>query len=77
MGSEMCIRDSNMTEGSLYIGETGDWAQRFKTHLKKTMMHSACVNPDVRCTGCTEHKKYMAQNTVQPFAWIMVGDLRE
>ena len=71
-GASVVYARFNLSEGSLYIGETEKWTERQKQHYKATWKHSTCMKQGMKCTGCAEHKKYLGHRVVRPAQWIML-----
>ena len=61
----------NLRTNDLYIGETGNWTERFKQHF--TAMHKHANGAINGCARCREHKKYKKHvRYIAPHEWMMV-----
>ena len=60
----------NLKTRDMYVGETGNWEQRFEQHFMRTRSHArGASNP---CTGCAEHTRYKKHRAAAPTQWIML-----
>ena len=61
----------NLRTNDLYIGETGNWTERFKQHF--TAMHKHSQGAINGCKRCREHGKYKKHvRYVAPHEWMMI-----
>ena len=58
----------NLHTKDFYIGETGNFLQRTKTHLAQTIRHEK--QADNPCPGCKAHCLYRKHRVVSPPLWI-------
>ena len=47
----------NLDNNAKYIGRTGDWHTRMKTHYKATCKHRTDAPQAVKCKSCRDHHK--------------------
>ena len=69
-GSVVVYMRVALQTGAFYVGETGAWEQRVKTHYMESFRHSdRCTN---RCRGCREHRKYTLHRAAAPHLWVTI-----
>ena len=62
----------SLDSNDMYIGETGNFAERTVGHYMKCLKHAndCRVNP---CSACDEHAKYMKHRSAKPHRWMTVA----
>ena len=58
----------NLTNNSSYVGETEKWGERITQHYMNTLAHGG---RQPRCSGCTEHAKYLKHRPIAASGWFM------